>query len=286
MVPMIGQDEEVEAASFMPRAFRSITDTVMRKWQAEDLETTALDAEIGGGTFARVVHGQTSLGTPVAIKIIARDSEDFGCQDKYINREIEALTMTADHPNVVEIVGTLKTAHTTFMIMPLIDTDAARLLKQQVLHESDVVLMAFQLMSALDHVHGKNIVHRDLKPANLLVTQDMQVRLADFGFAKMLEQEGGTMTGLCGTKPYLAPEQVNNLPYGTAADMWAAGVVVYELLMGVTAFCPDSSIDLGPVAFNTSAPKDGDIRMRLDPYDELERENIRAGVFEVDSGRV
>ncbi|CAM9108637.1 unnamed protein product, partial [Scytosiphon promiscuus] len=207
-------------------------------------------------------------------------------QDKYINREIEALTMTADHPNVVDIVGTLKTPSTTFMLMPLIETDAAKLIKQRVLYEDEVVLMSIQLMSALEHVHGMNIVHRDLKPANLLVTQDMQVRLADFGFAKMLEEEGGTMTGLCGTKPYLSPEQVNSLPYGTASDVWAAGVVVYELLMGVTAFCPDSSIDLGPISNTTSIPMEGDIRMRLDPYDELERDNIRSGVFEVDSGRV
>ncbi|CAN0286522.1 unnamed protein product [Pylaiella littoralis] len=143
-------------------------------------------------------------------------------------------------------------------------------------------------MLAVEYMHSKNIVHRDLKPANLLITEDKQLRLADFGFAKMLEEGTDTMTGLCGTKPYLSPEQVNNFPYGTAADMWAAGVVVYELLMGVTAFCPDSSIDLGPIAMDvgTPQPKEGDIRMHLDPYDELERENIRAGVFEVDSDRV
>ncbi|CAM9108561.1 unnamed protein product [Scytosiphon promiscuus] len=80
MVPIVDQDEEVEEASFMPRAFRSATDSLMRKWQAGDLRSTALDAEIGGGTFAKVVLGQTSLGVPLAIKVITRDSEDFGSQ--------------------------------------------------------------------------------------------------------------------------------------------------------------------------------------------------------------
>ncbi|CAN0196721.1 unnamed protein product [Ectocarpus sp. 4 AP-2014] len=290
MVSVIGQDEEVEEASFMPRAFRRSDDNAMRKWEARDVAMKAIDAEIGGGTFARVVFGQTSIGMPVAIKVINRDSDAFGSQaraDKYINREIQTLTMAAHHPNVVDILGTLKIPSTTFMIMPLLHSDVATLLKERPLQEKEAVTISIQMFSAVEHVHSKGILHRDLKPANLLITNDMQVRLADFGFSKMLAEGETTMTGLCGTKPYLSPEQVNKLPYGIEADMWAAGVVVSELLMGITVFCPDPSIDLGPVSKDISSLEEGgDIRMRLDPYDELERENIRAGVFKVDSERV
>ncbi|CAM9441008.1 unnamed protein product, partial [Ectocarpus fasciculatus] len=154
MVSIIAQDEEVEEASFMPRAFRRSDDNAMRKWEARDVGMKAIDAEIGGGTFARVVFGQTSTGMPVAIKVIDRDSDAFGSQDKYINREIQTLTMTAHHPNVVDILGTLKTPTTTFMIMPLLHSDVATLLKERPLQEKEAVTISIQMFSAIEHVHS------------------------------------------------------------------------------------------------------------------------------------
>eukprot|EP00752_Nemacystus_decipiens_P009418 g8421.t1 len=268
MIPLVDDPEEVEAATFMPPAFHDSGDNALRKWGAGDVVTRTVDATIGGGTFG---EGHKKCFVP---------------RDKYIKREVQSLSVTSNHPNIVDIHGVLSTADTTFMIMPLVKTDLSKLIQDGPLKEEEAVLIAAQFLSALEHVHSNRIVHRDLKPANLLLTHDKQVRLADFGFAKVLQDGEDGLTGLCGTKPYLSPEQVNGLRYGFAADLWSAGVVIYEILHGRTAFCPDSSVDLGQVPTDIGTPVEGDIRMRLDPYDELERENIRAGVFEVDSSRV
>jgi protein kinase X len=93
---------------------------------------------------------------------------------------------------------------------------------------------ACQIIAIFDYLHAKNIIYRDLKPENILIGQNGYLKLADFGFAKRLN-EGKTFT-LCGTPEYLAPEIILNKGHGKPVDWWTLGILTYEMLVGMDPF--------------------------------------------------
>lgn len=92
-----------------------------------------------------------------------------------------------------------------------------------------------QLLSAIKHCHAHNIVHRDLKPENIIVTPSDSIRLIDFGLSKT-QQALQDSQQVAGTPFYIAPEVIDMKPYGTKADMWSVGVILYILLSGLMPF--------------------------------------------------
>ncbi|CAM9806543.1 unnamed protein product [Ectocarpus sp. 8 AP-2014] len=171
----------------------------------------------------------------VAVKIVAKSGLS---PERYIERELELLELCSVHPNVVGLHGVIRTSQRVYALMPLADTDLAAMVKSTVLDEKQAGFCVRQVVSAVEFLHSKGIVHRDVKPANILVLSN-KVLLADFGLAKQLPKGNpGLLVGACGTKPYLAPELVRDVPYDAAVDMWAVGVVTYELLHGYTPFSP------------------------------------------------
>ena len=111
--------------------------------------------------------------------------------------------------------------------------------------------MFLQVADAVAYAHGKLVVHRDLKPSNILVTADGQVRLLDFGIAKLLDEGTARQTELTelGGRPhtpeYASPEQIAGEPLGVASDVYSLGVVLYELLTGDAALQARSAASRG-----------------------------------------
>src|SRR5262249_31656188 len=110
--------------------------------------------------------------------------------------------------------------------------------------------LVLQVALGVQHVHENNVVHRDLKPANILLDDEGNARVADFGLAKVLNLDASqTLTGaVVGTAAYMAPEQAEGmgLPVGPVADVWALGVILYECLTGKAPFT-------GPTVWDTLA---------------------------------
>lgn len=104
------------------------------------------------------------------------------------------------------------------------------------LPESEVRVIAAQLVSALRYLHEHRIVHRDMKPQNILIGSDGVVKLCDFGFARAMSCNTLVLTSIKGTPLYMAPELVQEQPYNYTADLWSLGVILYELFVGTPPF--------------------------------------------------
>jgi serine/threonine protein kinase len=113
-----------------------------------------------------------------------------------------------------------------------------------------------QLCRALAYIHGHGLVHRDLKPSNIMVDQDRNVRLMDFGLAKFLADDGGlSVSGrMVGTFRYMAPEQILGEPLDARADLYSLGVILYELLSGRPPFDARTPYDLWQKVLESDAP--------------------------------
>ena len=146
------------------------------------------------------------------------------------------------HPNIIRIKDTFETDHVIFIVMELVRGGDLfdRIVEKGKYGEEAARIVMQKLLSAVQYLHENNIIHRDLKPENVLLVSphnDTDVKLTDFGLAKKASQEG--LKTFCGTPQYFAPEVLKRKKsvsgsgrYGTSADMWSLGVVLYILLSG------------------------------------------------------
>ncbi|MDP9343241.1 MAG: Stk1 family PASTA domain-containing Ser/Thr kinase [Actinomycetota bacterium] len=186
------------------------------------------------------------LGRDVAIKVLHRNlAGDPGFIDRF-RREARAAALLS-HPNIVAVHDWgSTTSGTYFMVMEFVRGRNVRdlLSHHKRLAPAQAVEIMDQMLAALDHAHRHGIVHRDVKPENVLVTADGTVKVADFGLARAfaesrVSQAPGTVTG---TVQYLAPEQIQGNPADPRTDVYALGIVGYELLTGRVPFTGETSL--------------------------------------------
>ncbi|CAL2028926.1 unnamed protein product [Caenorhabditis brenneri] len=205
---------------------------------------------LGKGTFGEVLllEDKSNPNVKVAMKkVVPKDREDL----ELIRSEcfvLKALTIIG-HVNVIKIFG-MKIDYTTVCIY-LEYVDGGELLKK-ILNGMNLGKAKFyfrQLVDGLFFLHENGVVHRDIKPENLLLTKSDTLKLVDFGFATFYRNENGEekmLTNKCGTKEYIAPELYKKGPYrGPPVDVWSAGVVLAEMLIGVPPWesATDASYD-------------------------------------------
>ena len=208
------------------------------------------------------------LGRPVAVKILhAHLAEDDSFRERFRREAIAAARLA--HPNVVATFDTGLDGSVTFIVMELVDGQTLR----QAMNETGpmapgrAVHIAAQTADALHYAHRAGVVHRDVKPGNILLCPDGRVKVADFGIAKAVEEsepsrpdpaEALTGTGsIVGTAQYLSPEQVEGRPVDGRTDVYALGVVLYEMLCGRPPFSgeTDMAVALKHVTTEPLAPR-------------------------------
>lgn len=142
-----------------------------------------------------------------------------------------------DHPFLVGMEYLYQNELRLYFVMPFIRGGELYKIYQTAkrFDEATVKFYAAQLVVAIGYLHSKGIVHRDLKLENILVDQNGYLKVIDYGLAKMLKDNEVAAT-FCGTPEYLAPEMISNEGHGKAVDWWALGILVYEMLIGVTPF--------------------------------------------------
>lgn len=193
---------------------------------------------VGRGGMGSVWRAnQTSLGRSVAIKLLPRS---LARQEEFVVRfEREARTMAAlSHPNIVAVHDRGVHEGRPYIVMELVDgVSLRRLMRSGELTREQALDLIPQVLDALDYAHDMGVIHRDIKPENILVTKRGRARVADFGLARMLSLDTSqrlTRTNmLMGTPDYMAPEQRERAKtVDHRADLYALGVVLYELLTG------------------------------------------------------
>lgn len=203
--------------------------------------------KLGQGGMGDVYRGLDVLTqTPVAIKNLRGSiSTDAEILERF-RREGAALR-ELNHPNIVKMLDMIQHEGENYLIMEYIDGgDLAGLLKERgKLPVNGAVRLALELADALSRAHHLGIIHRDIKPANVLIASNGTPRLTDFGVARIETEERLTGTGVAvGTLDYMPPEAVNGEPVDVRGDIWAFGVMLYEMLTGARPFTGDTTLTL------------------------------------------
>ena len=215
---------------------------------------------LGAGGMGEVYRARdTRLGRDVALKFLP---EAFTGDDARLSRfEREAqLLAQLHHPNIASIFGLEEADGVRALAMELVEGPTlAERLEQGLPSVEESLSIARQIAEAVEEAHGKGIIHRDLKPLNIKLTSDGNVKVLDFGLAKALDPDagtlevasdsaasptltvGGTMAGvILGSAPYMSPEQAKGVAVDERADIWSFGVVLFEMLSGERLFTGDS----------------------------------------------
>lgn len=201
---------------------------------------------LGHGTFAKVYlakHLQT--GKSVAMKVVGKEKVIKVGMMEQIKREISVMKMV-EHPNIVELHEVMASKSKIYFAMELIRGGElfAKISKGRL--REDVARNYFQqLISAIDFCHSRGVYHRDLKPENLLLDEEGNLKVTDFGlsaFSDHLRQDGLLHT-TCGTPAYVSPEVIGKKGYdGAKADIWSCGVILFVLLAGYLPFQDDNLV--------------------------------------------
>lgn len=229
---------------------------------------------IGKGGMATVYRAhQPSMDRDVAIKII---NAELAAEPEFAERfEREArIIARLQHPHILPVFDFGREGDVTFLVMRLMEGgNLARELRDGALPVKRAVELTRQIASALDYAHLRGIVHRDLKPTNVLLDNLGNAYLTDFGIAKMLG--GGPTTGLTatgavmGTPTYMAPEQWRAEPIDGRTDIYALGVILYQMLVGQVPFSAETPhglmyqhLDMEPPRPHTLKP---DLPLSIEP---------------------
>jgi serine/threonine protein kinase/TolB-like protein len=199
--------------------------------------------QIGAGGMGTVYRAHDErLDRDVALKALAQnlaDDQEFAAR---FRREARTLSKL-NHPNIATVHDYDSDAGTSFLVMELIQgPNLARKLRHGPLPEKEILRLGTQLLQGLAAAHAEGIIHRDLKPGNLCETLDGRLKILDFGLARTLQSDLeitrslATTTGLVGTLPYMAPEQLRGEELDARTDLYSTGVVLYEFATGRLPF--------------------------------------------------
>src|SRR6185503_14617337 len=209
--------------------------------------------EGGQGTVYRAIDSK--LGRPVVIKVLPAELTAKEANLKRFEREAR-LASALDHPNICTIFDLNEINGIHFIAMQYIEgRNVRQLVNGRPLSLESALSIAVQVVDALAAAHSRGIIHRDIKAGNVMVTPNGQVKVLDFGLAKLLDEEAARTSGIhhteltevgipYGTATYAAPEQARGDRVDARADIFSTGVLLYEMLTGTWPFQGKTAVEV------------------------------------------
>ncbi|XP_059645243.1 CBL-interacting serine/threonine-protein kinase 6-like [Cornus florida] len=195
---------------------------------------------LGHGNFAKVYHAKNlHTGESVAVKVVSKEEVIKTGMTEQVKREISVMKKM-NHPNIVKLYEVMASKSKIYIAMEYIRGGELfdRVVKGRL--REDLARSYFQqLISAIEFCHSRGVYHRDLKPENLLLDEDGNLKVTDFGLSALSDhlKQDGLLHTLCGTPAYVAPEVIGNRGYhGAKSDLWSCGVILFVLLAGYLPF--------------------------------------------------
>ncbi|MCE4956797.1 Stk1 family PASTA domain-containing Ser/Thr kinase [Macrococcoides caseolyticum] len=190
---------------------------------------------IGGGGMSSVYLAEDIiLDALVAVKIINIPPVDVDRAVKRFEREVQNAT-TLSHPNIVKVLDVDEDERHYYMVMEFIDGPTLHeyIRENGPLDVKEAVFFTKQILRGIEHAHQNRIIHRDIKPQNILMTQNKELKISDFGIARALSETAMTHTNhIMGSVHYLSPEQAKGKQTDEASDIYSIGIVLFEMLTG------------------------------------------------------
>jgi serine/threonine protein kinase len=231
--------------------------------------------EVGRGSTGTVyLSHDPYYGRDVAIKVYnmdaGGDAEKARIARKMFLSEAHMVGML-QHPHILPIYDAGEEGNYCYIVTEHVH--GARTLNaycraDNLLRVDDVVEIIYKCARALHYAHSRGVIHRDIKPSNIMLTQDSDVRIIDFGIALVADSDISRIEGIAGSPSYMSPEQIQSLELTNASDLYSLGAVMYELLTGSRPFkAPNLAKLLHQVVYATPAPIH---TLRADIPEELE----------------
>ena len=198
---------------------------------------------LGRGGFAKCyIFQNLSTNKITAAKIIAKSSLGKSREKQKLINEIK-IHKALHHNNIVNFEHYFEDNDNVFLLLELCSNKSLNelLKRRKVLTELEVQVYVLQIIKALKYLHNHRIIHRDLKLSNLFLSENMELKIGDFGLATKLDFEGEKKRTVCGTPNYIAPEILDGkFGYSFEVDIWSLGVIIYTLIIGKPPFETDN----------------------------------------------
>lgn len=202
---------------------------------------------IGGGGMSSVYLAQDIiLDQKVAIKIINIPHVDVERAVQRFQREVQNAT-TLSHPNIVKVLDVDEDERHYYLVMEYVEGPTLHEYIQQhgPLSPEEAVFFTKQILRGIEHAHSYRIVHRDIKPQNILMTDNKELKISDFGIARALSETAMTQTNhIMGSVHYLSPEQAKGIRTDESSDIYSIGIVLFEMLTGHPPFEGESAVGI------------------------------------------
>jgi eukaryotic-like serine/threonine-protein kinase len=201
---------------------------------------------LGAGGMGQVYKVRNVLSDRIeAMKVLLPNLEgDPGLADRFLN-EIK-VQATLEHPNIAKLHTAMRIGNQLVMVMEFVDgTSLAQVLQRGPLPPSTAAAYAAEVLDALDYAHAHGVIHRDIKPANIMLTSSGQIKLMDFGIARVQADRHLTQTGsTVGSLSYMSPEQIKGGDPDGRSDLYSLGITIYEMVTGRRPFLGASDFQI------------------------------------------
>jgi serine/threonine protein kinase len=231
---------------FMDQPVLELGFEVLSRTPAESLAGKTIGAykvlsRLGEGGMGEVYLAEdTQLGRKVALKFLSQDLIGDNWAKRQLIKEAQAVAPLG-HPNICTVYGIEEHENHQFIVMQYVEGETlAHMIRGKTLESNQILPLAQQIVGAIDEAHAHGIIHRDIKPGNIMVTPTGQVKVLDFGLAKIVRQKHGSESvselsraGIFqGTVAYMSPEQLRGEKLDYRTDIFSLGAVLYEMICG------------------------------------------------------